>query len=162
MGRSKKLNNRIWYAAALLLCLTAVSVCAMGRLYARYTAGVSASDQARVARFAITEAGELTQQIEISGMQPGDQRFFSVTVTSNSEVTVAFRLAVVNEYQNLPLTFALLNSAGEAIDAGTIAANDNAEKTYTLRVTWGAEEKNPDYAGRVDVLRITLTAEQVD
>lgn len=162
MSRSEQLKKGILRTAALLLCLTLLSMCATGKMYARYSTGVSYSDGARVAQFHVTEAGDLTQTITIAGMKPGDTETFDVEVTSDSEVAIYYSIAVNNVYKNLPLTFQMKNSEGNVIDKGTIGANENTAKKYTLVVTWPSENNSPEYAGKTDLLAITLTAAQVD
>lgn len=162
MSRAEKLKNRILRLAAVLLCLTLLSAWATGKMYARYSTGVTYQDGARVAKFNIAESGTLTQNIEITGMKPGDTQEYTVTVTSVSEVAVYYTIAVENVYKSLPLKFDIeYGNAGE-IDKATIAPNETDEKTYTLRVTWPENESSPSYAGKVDVLAITLKAVQVD
>ena len=162
MHRSEKRKNWIMRLAALLACLTLASASATGRLYARYSTGVSFSDGARVAAFCIEETGQLTQTLTLDGMHPGDTREFTVAVTSRSEVAVSYTIAVQNVYQNLPLTFAMLDASGKESKSAAIAPNESDEKTYTLRVTWPAEQNSPEAAGKTDLLVITLNALQVD
>ena len=162
MNRSEKAKNWIMRLAAVLLCLVLVTTWATGKMYARYTTRVTVSDQARVAKFNITETGDLTHEIKIDNMKPGETRDFTVEVTSSSEVAVYYTIAVENVYKNLPLEFTMRNAAGEKIEKATIAPNETDAKTYTLRVTWPKEKADPACAGKVDLLAITLTAAQVD
>ena len=164
MRRSEKINIWIFRIAAVLLCLTVLSVWGTSGLYARYSTSTSGSDGARVAKFQFTQTGnELTQSqtIVIENMKPGDSADYTVTVSSDSEVTVKYSISVENVYESLPLEFRMLKD-NQVITDDTISPNDTAERQYTLRVIWPADKTSADYAGKVDLLNIMLTAEQVD
>ncbi len=166
MSRTGKLKKWVLRLAALLLGLTLLSAWATGKMYARYSTGVTYTDGARVAKFNITDAiqqdGTAIQQIDITGMQPGDTRNYTVTVTSDSEVAVYYTITAKTVYDNLPLTFTVLDSSNQPMERATIGANETDQKTYTLQVSWPSDKNSPDYAGKVDALAVTLTAVQVD
>ena len=165
MRRSEQINIWIFRIAAVLLCLTVMSVWGTSRLYARYSTSASGSDSARVAKFQITQNGDAltqTQTITVEGMKPGDTNKYTVTVQSDSEVTVDYSISVKNVYENLPLEFKMQDASGKTITKDTIQPNDTATKTYTLQVTWPTSQTDQSYAGKVDLLNITLTAAQVD
>lgn len=162
MQRYRKREKFILSTAALLLCLVLISFGMLGGLRAKYKTQASGSDSARVAKFTITEnAGDLQRSLNIS-LTPGGSEIYPVTVTSNSEVAVEYSIKVECKYKNLPLKFQMTDSAGTAITSDTIPANDSKERKYSLNVTWPADKTNPEYAGKTDMVVITLQAVQKD
>lgn len=177
MIRSGKKEKWIIYMLAVLLCLVLASFWLMCNIYARYTSGASGSDEARVAKFSITETGEATQQIKVDvypgfGTKSDNEGKYKVSVTNNSEVTIDYVMEIKNTYGNLPLQFQMLDASGNEISnkRAEISAGDQTEHVYTLNISWptgNTEENNtsaqsPDYAGKTDVIEITLKAVQKD
>ena len=178
MDRAGKRERGIIYILAILLCLVMASFWLMCNIYARYSSEASGSDAARVAKFDVTESGTATQQIQAE-VYPGFSQTYRVDVTNNSEVAIVYVMNVENPYKNLPLQFRMLDENGAVITAESvetsqayalsesaeIAANDHTEHTYRLEISWPVTEtdkKNPDYAGKVDIIEITLKAVQKD
>lgn len=62
MRRSEKINIWIFRIAAVLLCLTVLSVWGTSGLYARYSTSTSGSDGARVALWGSSESIQLDSQ----------------------------------------------------------------------------------------------------
>ena len=194
MDHSRQKEKWILYTFAVLLCMVLASFWLMCNIYARYTAEGSGSDEARVAKFDVTESGTLTQQIKVDvwpGFNTGtsdttnqSNGTYQVSVTNNSEVAIEYVMTVKNVYKNLPLQFQLvevetnentstskknLGSGAELSQSAEISADDHKEHLYQLKVSWPTTEtdgsvnpQNPDYAGKVDVIEITLKAVQKD
>lgn len=174
MQRLEKIEKWIVYIAAMLLCLVLVSFWMMCNLYARYTTEASGEDGARVAKFEVTEVGKsgqnLTQQMKID-VYPGFAETYSVGVTNKSEVAIEYKIEAKNETGNLPLQFQMLDESRNEIakNSAEISAGDTAEHTYMLKISWpkntenqDENRQNPDYAGKTDVIKITLSAIQKD
>lgn len=150
--------------AAVLLILVTLSTSMVAGRYARYTTTASGSDSARVAKFLVTETntdGLFTQNVSIN-VAPGLTSRNTIDVTNSSEVAVNYCIDVNNTYENLPLKFEI--KVGEATHAipftGAIAPNSSA--TYTLLTTWNSTDNSIDYAGKVDLIQVTLDAIQID
>ena len=174
---------RLYLIVALLLLGAVGSTLLVSSPMARYITTATGSASARVAKFNV-QIGELkltegtsggagnvagqtqteTQTVKIDPMKPGDVREYTVTVTSNSEVAVRFRLEVENVYNNLPLEWDVLDADNQSIkDSGAVLqAGDTETHTYTLRISWDESKSEPTYAERVDILTIRMVAEQVN
>ena len=140
--------------ACILLCLTMFSAAMVSGLYARYTAGNTAEDAARVAAFSVTETGDvLTQELRLH-IDPDTPAEVIVTVKNDSETAVRYRMEANNPFENLPLQFDL-----DEPTAYEIAPGKTAECTLTVSWSGAADVR---YAGRVDLIELTLTAEQID
>lgn len=160
MRKTKKNKVNIpLYAAAVLLCLTMISVYMTSGLYAKYTTSTTGSDSARVAKFQVTEttvsSGESLKTGLVMRIAPGESLSYQVAVKNESEVAIRYQIAVENKYRNLPLEFI-------CGDTGVIAATDHTEHVCTLTVSWPEGQNDGKYAGMVDYLIVTLTAAQVD
>lgn len=165
MIRSEQKEKWLVYILAVLLCLVLTSFWLMCNVYARYTAEASGGDSARVAKFDVTEESEiLTEQIK-TDVYPGFRQTYEVSVTNKSEVAIEYTIKVENKYGNLPLEFRTLDSANQEIQSAEISAEDQDAHTYKLEISWPtetADAKDPAYAGKADVLEITLSAIQKD
>ena len=183
MERSRQKERWILYTLTVLLCMVLASFWLMCNIYARYSTKATGSDGARVAKFDVTDEGAVTQQIK-TAVYPGSKEIYQVNVTNNSEVAIEYEMNVKNQYNNLPLQFRMLDSTGEEItsessDASTktydlsksaeISAQDKDMHTYQLEISWpttgtdsDTDYQSPDYAGKVDVIEITLKAIQKD
>ena len=174
MTRSEKHKNWILRAVAVLLCLTVASICATSGLYARYTAGATFSDGARVALWGSTETITLPQNYTES-LVPGSSFTYAITVTNQrdnqtSEVSQNYYIEVKTA-GNLPLEFTLTRNGAELTatngkwqDANmSFAAGRASEHSYTLTVKWPDEKNKADlYAGIPDYVQINVCAQQAD
>ena len=190
MIRSGKKERWIIYTLAMLLCMVLASFWLLCNIYARYSTTASGSDSARVAKFSVTDkmtdpdsnSGQEVQEIKIAAY-PGFTKTYQVSVTNNSEVAIEYVMNVKNKYKNLPLQFQMLDSNKKVISSGStetsmdydlsesaeISAEDYTEHTYWLEISWptktiseGENLQDPSYAGKTDVIEITLKAVQKD
>ena len=141
--------------AAILLVLVLSSTSLLSGLYARYTTTSSAGDSARVAKFEVTQAGELLQFFSLT-LSPGSQESKTVTVENKSEVTIAYTVTPTSRYNNLPVTFSTQSSTGDNI----LLPGERADFTFT--VSWPESKHSTDYCGMVDLIQLTMTATQVN
>lgn len=161
MKKESRPTNWILYLAGILLCLTLVSVHLTAGLYARYTTSATTEDAARVARFDVTETGELKCFFSET-ICPGESVEKEVLVSNNSEVAIAYTILAVNQYENLPLEFSF-RIDGVDVDASQqqpLQAGKEAE--YSLVIHWPVGKNQVSYAGKVDFVQITLNAAQID
>lgn len=169
MIHSREKEKWIIYTLVVLSCLVLASFWLMCNIYARYSTETSGSDSARVARFNVTMTGEVTQPIKID-VYPGFTQIYNVEVINNSEVAIDYVMELNNKYGNLPLEMKMLDSDGKEITSKTesIAAGDTTSHTYQLEISWPRNSEGqtdlqePDYAGKTDVIEITLKAMQKD
>lgn len=180
MIHSRQKEKWIMYTFIILLCLVLASFWMMCNIYAKYSTEASGSDGARVAKFNITEQGNATQQIKVD-LWPGEYKEYTVDVQNNSEVAIDYVMDIKNKYGNLPLDMQMLDEKQHEITSKTvsIAAGDTQEHTYTLKIGWPKSKssdltqnasgnssqtdlQSPDYAGKTDIIEITLKAIQKD
>lgn len=147
--------------ACILFCLTLFSFHFMGGLYAKYTAHTSASDEARVAKFEITEDNKsFTEELMIS-FAPGTIET-EIQVANKSETAVAYTIAVENLTQNIPLQFQIADSTEvfeQAPQTYELAMGETDK--YTIKLIWSYEDAL-QHIGKVDQVRIVLNAVQID
>ncbi|MBO5253534.1 MAG: hypothetical protein J6C51_06300 [Clostridia bacterium] len=147
--------------ACVLLCLTLFSFHLTGGLYARYTTRAEAADNARVAKFSVTETGLVLSESIRLHIDPDTEAEAIFTIDNDSEVRIRCKIQANNPYENLPLKFQI-SMGGQIADAleGVEIAPDAAEDCK-LVVSWdGAADYK--YMGRVDLVELTLITEQVD
>ncbi len=167
---NKKLNNKIptfsvMHVAFLLLCAVLLSAYAIGGLYARYTTSQNNSDEARVAKFVFNDNNFTESQSTLVpvSIAPGESQPTSITVQNNGEVAIKCVVKIENLTENLPL------KPMDKIDGKTDYKILESEvipcdetRTFTWNISWPAEENSIDYIGKMDILRVTVTVEQVD
>ena len=141
-----KIKKLLW---AIFFVLLITSVTTTAGVYARYASDAKGSDSAVVASFDVTET--LPATIELS-MRPGDTKTVPIEVKNSGDVTVSYRVVATNRTGNLPLAF---NTPTETIASG-------GTQTVTLTVSWDGANNSADRMGKVDVIELSLIAEQVD
>lgn len=150
--------------AGILFCLTLISIHLTSGLYAKYTTQSSSEDTARVAKFEVTEtATSFSNNFEIP-MTPGTLSK-TITIENKSEVAIRYEITVENRTGNLPLDIYVLR-AQDTVESSTtnswksdIAVGET--ENITMQIQW-EKEGALAYMGMVDVLRISLEAEQID
>lgn len=149
----------VFYVGVALLCALLVTSYMMGGLYARYTAGTKANATAPVAAFSFSVTyGENSSQsqtftLPADSMKPGETVSIPFTVKNSGDVTVKYTAKIENLTSNLPLTL-----TGET---GKLESNESSESAQ-IQIKWDASNNDSTYAGKMDLLRITVTVEQVD
>ncbi len=174
MNKSSRRVDPLVITLAVLLVLTAVSSVMLSGIYAKYTKGDSADSSARVARFDITESGELFSKefaIEIDPKVKTVELDDTVMITNNSEVDVRCTFSTSSQ-NNLPLQYQWTCGGDSQIitnenPTATFNLDSNeGEKTYSLKVIWDTESNtsNTDfiYRRQVDSIILNITCEQID
>lgn len=168
----RKYHHANWTlrAAAVLLCLVLYTTHLMSGLFARYTTSSSASDNARVAKFDITESGTMTQSINFS-INPLDTTSstnkiqYAIVVANNSEVSMAYTIKAENLTDNLPLELIMQNNS--TANNMTTGILNPSSKTISLMLNIGwntgvADYNDFSYNNKVDEIIVTVECEQVD
>ncbi len=161
---------------AMIFCTIILSMQLVGSAYARYKTKVSNSDNARVARFNITQSGTIFDTIEASIADTTNE--VTLEITNDSEVTVEYSVTITNVTGNIPMEFMkfeLIAKDGsvpftsEKKENGTTILSacrmpGNYTDSYTLRITWNLSttEEALNYMGMVDYITVSVTATQVD
>lgn len=158
----KKIEISLRYmviALWLLICFSGWLICSA---YAKYVTSASESDGARVAKFSVIQEGPATQQIMVEHVYPGFCEAYPVIVTNNSEVTIVYNITAVNRSDQLPLMFRMLDENNKEIvsNGAMIAGGDDSEHVYKLEISWPADQADPIYAGKTDMIDIRLEAVQ--
>ena len=147
--------------AAILLCLTLFSFYLCGGLYARYTTSDSGEDAARVARFDVSEDGAYFSENLLIETAPGRVER-EIVVTNNSEVAVAYTVTIKNTTKNIPYSFSVNGSEPMPNECTvTCYLKPNSTKNISIVAVW-AEEGALKYMGMVDLITLTISAQQVD
>lgn len=179
MSRSEKRKRWMMYAAAALLCLTLVSICATGKLYARYTTQVSVSDGARVARFAVSvaPANESQGKDSLGTLKKGESASYQFTVSNKDgsgnvcETAAQYDVVVTLPEATPGLTLTLQSSERAATfspeidnkvytfsNVGNFPAGEEKTHTLTLTFTVGDGAANAELKD----IKIEVTAAQTD
>lgn len=146
----------IFYVGLVLLCAVLFTTHLTGGLYARYLTTSSGGDAAVVAKFEVGETlSSLPKTFDVAFDAAGDEKQ-SIQITNTGEVAVSYQIAIEKLTDNLPI--AIVGADGQEI-AGTLS--QNGSETVSFLIQWEGE-KDPAYAGMVDLVRITVTIEQVD
>jgi len=146
--------------AMIILCLTLITTHFTSDLYAKYVSTVTGDDAARVAKFSITEnCTSFSTELEIP-IEPGEITKL-IEVKNDSEVAVTYELKITNVTDNIPLQFVFDNETvtGDITASGNVAAGGTG--THTIKIIWPFEGAE-NYIGKVDLVTMTLTAEQID
>ena len=146
---------------AILLCLTLFSFYFCGGLYARYTTSDSGEDAARVARFDVSEDGAYFSKNILIETAPGRVER-EIVVTNNSEVAVAYTVTIKNTTKNIPYSFSVDDSEPMLNECSvTCYLKPNSTERISIVAEW-AEEGALKYMGMVDLITLTISAQQVD
>lgn len=165
-----KLQNQIMRLAAVLLCLTLLSLYLLCGMYARYTSQDGGGDSARVAKFNVSESDSLQSYTYAVEIIPDTSEKLEVQITNFSETSVKYILEFLVE-GNLPITITpdITNGAGNTLNQQnanawiwetTKESNLNTTETYNFNLS--LNNKSYMYSGGIERIILTLTAEQVD
>lgn len=147
--------------ASCLFCLTLFSFYLCGGLYARYTTSDSGEDAARVARFDVSEDGAYFSENLLIETVPGRVER-EIVVTNNSEVAVAYTVTIKNTTKNIPYSFSVDGSVPMPNECTvTCYLKPNSTESISIVAEW-AEEGALKYMGMVDLITLTISAQQVD
>ena len=158
MRSTEKVNQSVspvFFAVAVLLCLTLVSGCLTSGIYARYATRDTSRDSATVAAFKVSDI------IERNGitldwrtgtqMKPGDTVTYSFRVQNDSEVVIRYSVTADNSLTgNLPLS---ITSPEGVLDIGET-------KTLSCVISWPAEKNDPALCGMADLIEFHIRAVQ--
>lgn len=145
-----------------LLCLLLVTSLMMGEIYARYFTFDENQDSASVAQFEVTETLTVTKSDgqEVSSfvvgdsLIPGQSTTYTFEVTNNSEVTIKFIVSGDRLFEELPLT----------LTTSELLLQPGKTGTVEFVVSWDLKEENTNviYGDKIEMIEITVHAEQVD
>ena len=165
--KKKRLPLFVWLAYGLLATLLFAGV-----TFSSYVTTSSSLDQARVAKFDVTEKEVVNMEMEITPFEPA---YFPFEVTNdNSEVAVRYTITVKKLTDNVPLVFNLkghtealtqVEGKNEYTYSKDSPAGEQATYTLEMLLDPGAETKPGDllqYMGMVEHIQVTVDAVQID
>lgn len=174
MSRSQKTGRKL--LRAVLLSLTAATLCATCGLYARYSADADFSARGRAARFVVEAAPAYGQTEELGELKKDQLRAYRFTVSNEkdglvSETSADYAVTVTLPQRVEGVTLTLQNgesSVPPAVSedgtvytfqgAGHFAAGAARTDTLTLTFAVGAGAKNAELRN----IRIAVDAAQQD
>ena len=155
----KKQRPVLLIVAFILIILTAISFSLVVATYSRYiTTKINSSENNEnnpdVAKFDVSEyldgVGEF-DTLSIT-LKPGEKKVQNIIVSNSSEVAISYTISLENVTNNLPLEFTNYS--------GTINANET-NVACSVTISWDELKDSPEFAGKTDVIRIIITAEQI-
>lgn len=155
----KKQRPVLLIVAFILIILTAISFSLVVATYSRYiTTKINSSENdgtnPEVAKFDVSEyldgVGEF-DTLSIT-LKPGEKKIQNIIVSNSSEVAISYTISLENVTNNLPLEFTNYS--------GTINANET-NVACSVTISWDELKNSPEFAGKTDVIRIIITAEQI-
>ena len=168
--------------AALLGCITLITVYLLSGVYSKFHTSDSGSDNARGARF--SPAFHATQ-IAVSDKLPGYSAEIPFEVQNfsddhSAEVAMKYKI-VLKTTGNIPLTFTLFDHDGNPLGLPWECNGASGERTYEyadeslvfpvatketdnyhLRIEWPSGEKNAMFSGMTDAVYLSVEFEQID
>lgn len=147
--KNKKIN--FLTIAKYILLFVILTIYPMSSLYARYVSKNSSTQSAVVAKFDVNEYFSAEQSFPIS-IKPGENVSRDIIINNNSDVAVNVTIVVENVTNNLPLIFL---DADEEIPPHTT-------EVVSINVIWNENDNSYEYAEMVDVIKLLITAQQVD
>ena len=167
--------------AALLLCLTTVSLYLVSGLFAKYTTSDNDADSARVAAFVFDVNDTTSHFFDVSAVDaPGKSKEFTFTVQNyngsvTSEVSEQYEISVAI-HGSLPLAVTISDASNansftldapvsdkDTLSGMAFSAGQAETHTYTLTVSWPENEKNLEYANAgLSEIELHISAWQVD
>ena len=156
----KQLNQKVpavFYAGLALLCAALITSHFTSGLYARYTASASVGDSAVVAAFEIGEdLSSSSAMIEVTAKPPAavgeTSTVQAVQISNSSDATVIYTVTSENLTGNLPIEIESFT--------GTLAPDGTV--TQEIAIEWTDVLNDPQYAGMVDLIRLTVSVEQAN
>lgn len=150
--------------ATYLVYLLIATFLFTGVSFSKYATTASGSDEARVAafdfEFVLTGSGNQSEVVAVD-TYPGMNKTYTVKVTDKSEVAMKYKVTAENLTDNTPLTATLMDG-NTAYDGHYLTAGEDGTRELTLTLNWDGNNNAASYAGEVDAIRITVTAEQID
>lgn len=153
MKQSNKKTPVVFYLSFVLLCAVLITTHMMSGLYARYTAQAGGGDEARVATFSFEDNLSAQAQVLPTTFSPGESLPITIKIKNTGEVTLRYVVKIENLTKNLPIEEQTINSSEVAC---------NGESEFSWNIEWPKSKNSVEYMGKMDVLRIVVTVEQVD
>ena len=146
--------------ATYLVYLLIATFLFTGVSFSKYATTASGSDEARVAafdfEFVLTGSGNQSEVVAVD-TYPGMDKTYTVKVTDKSEVAMKYKVTAENLTNNTPIAVTLEHNS-TAYDHEYLTESGD----LALKLEGDSKDNAAAYAGEVDAIRITVTAEQID
>ena len=144
----KKVNNSSKYCLIILstitICLAIISLSLVATTISKYVSSkIDVSE--------LLENGGIEQVLNVN-LKPGESITENVIVTNSGDVQIRYSISIINETSNLPLTF---TSYDGVINPHT------SNQSCPITISWPEDKNSPSYSGKVDVIKISISVEQV-
>ena len=164
----------VFYVGLVILGMVMITTHFTSGLYARFISTSSISDSAVIAKFCIGEdlssSEALVDVVATPPVTEGEkQQVQVIQITNTGDTTVTYTLQAQNLTNNLPIRI-LFGSASEAATTltGTLAPNETINQNLqiewgdTSAIQWTQNPLDPQFAGRVDLIRLTVSIQQTN
>lgn len=178
----------IMRVAAVLGCLTLISVYLLSGAYSRFYTSASGADSARVAHFSpkFPSAEIITVENQLPGFPDvTDNSYvidFTVQNTSDenpSEVAMKYKI-ILKTTGNIPLKFTVCKSDGSnskefncngtsgeqkyyyTNDTLVFGVGTKETDSYKLKIEWSSDKKDAEFSGMTDAVYLEAVFEQID
>ena len=137
----------------------------------RYTSEASGASTVQVAKFDVVETltvipyeketsmmvldgdGEVVTDFVVDDVLiPGKCTTYLFFVENKSEVTIKFSMTGNTLFGELPLV----------VRGSSVVLSPNSSTTVCFNVEWESDQNSSDYCGKLDMIELVVTAEQVD
>ena len=160
--KRKHLENKLSLIVFSLLFLVMLSSTLAGNLLAKFTTGTKNEENARVAKFKITETGVMEIDVTAKKIKPGMIINQPITVQNESEVAVNYTLTA-STTGNLPLILKMNDQQGNPlVFSQNLTPSDNSAREYNLHIVWPEDENDEKYIKTIDVVKLSLSVVQAD
>ena len=173
--RVSKLNKRppiVFIVGVALACMTLLSVHMTSGLYARYVSQGSGADDARVAKFAITDTLTVKKADNTAGdafavgdvLIPGASTTYTFEVTNSSEVAVSVEMVMQSPLQDSDTLMGELPIKLRLVGDPLVLGPDQSG-TVTYEVYWDTSDPkylDVSYGYKVDAIELAVVVKQID
>ena len=170
-----KLNKRppiVFIVGVALACMTLLSVHMTSGLYARYVSQGSGADDARVAKFAITDTLTVHKADNTAGntfavgdvLIPGASTTYTFVVTNSSEVAVSVEMVMQSPLQDSDTLMGELPIKLRLVGDPLVLGPDQSG-TVTYEVYWDTSDPkylDVSYGYKVDAIELAVVVKQID
>lgn len=166
MQRAEYRTNWIMRIASALLCLTLLSVYLLSNMYAKYVSSDSGWDNARVARFYVSDNTNLNNTFVVE-IDPHTPAMMEITVDSHSETALKYTFTF-SEQGNIPLKIEKTNTTNSPTKVDNNDriweikrdSNFNQSETYTFKLSMSNDSYI--YSGGVASVALAVNVQQID
>ena len=152
MKKTNKKAPALFRARFLLLYLAIVSCVTIGSAFSNYASSTGGNSTVGVAKFSFSDnlsEQSLTKNFKLA---PGQTETVPIIIENDGDVTLRCTVRVENLTDNLPID--------DSVTYVDIPIGQ--EKTLKVDIEWPADKNDYSYMGKTDLIRISVSVEQLD